>query len=329
MKQWVAQHDTASFVFLTFACSWPLWFASGVLGRSPLHAPDYPWLIAQIGVFAPAFAGMVVGHCVDADGSRRFLSTLACVYTPAVVLGAAVAGRGYGSFIDLGPAWNGALISLALWSSWWFGHAHHRFVAWPGHTVRRAVTASWSAGAIVVTSAVFGACWAMAGDGGGRSTIAPMPVRELTLGGVASALALNLVFGGALGEEPGWRGAWLPRLLKRRSPLVASVIISAWWAAWHAPIDLAQGLAVTGVGALVVRQAWTLPMTVLFTWVTVRAGGSLLPALALHAAINAWPDFALADPLRYERALGLFFIAMALFALLIATHERWTRYFTR
>ena len=58
------------------------------------------------------------------------------------------------------------------------------------------------------------------------------------------------------------------------------------------------------------RQVWTWPVAVLFTWVTLRAGGNLLAPLTLHTAINAIPDFALAEPARYEKAMAVFLVWM-------------------
>ncbi|WP_171075174.1 CPBP family intramembrane glutamic endopeptidase [Nonomuraea basaltis] len=39
-----------------------------------------------------------------------------------------------------------------------------------------------------------------------------------------------------LGEETGWRGFALPRMLTRMSPLTASLILGLIWAAWHLPL---------------------------------------------------------------------------------------------
>ena len=38
-----------------------------------------------------------------------------------------------------------------------------------------------------------------------------------------------------VGEELGWRGYALPKLLEKRSPLIASLIIGVLWGAWHLP----------------------------------------------------------------------------------------------
>jgi membrane protease YdiL (CAAX protease family) len=145
-----------------------------------------------------------------------------------------------------------------------------------------------------------------------------MPVRDLTPLGILAAFTVNLSYGGSLGEEPGWRGAWLPRLLQRRTPFEASLIISFWWALWHAPIDLSQGFGLVGVGALAIRQIFTLPMAVIFTWVTLRAGGSLMPPMLLHTTLNAIPDFALSQPARYERAFLAFLVFLVIVVLVAA-----------
>lgn len=134
---------------------------------------------------------------------------------------------------------------------------------------------------------------------------------------VLEALGFNLVYGGSLGEELGWRGFLLPRLLRDRTPLGASLVVGFWWALWHAPIDFVQGFVVAGFGGVLARQVWALPLAVLFTWVTVRAGGSLIPAIAFHAVINAVPDFALAAPARYEAALAAFFVVGLVLAVAV------------
>ena len=39
-----------------------------------------------------------------------------------------------------------------------------------------------------------------------------------------------------LGEETGWRGFPLPELQKCLSPLISSLVIGVFWAAWHIPL---------------------------------------------------------------------------------------------
>jgi membrane protease YdiL (CAAX protease family) len=318
VQGWVARHDTATFLVITYGISWPLWILSGALGRTPIRAPDLAWLVAQVGVFAPALAGMVVGAAAEPAGLRRAVRLVGCVYLPATALGLWIATRGFASFVavDAGSTW--AVNALSVWILVSLGARRNRLVRWPGSSADDGHTFLWSAGCLLGPSLLFLAAWGMTNLPAGRSSSTPaMPVRDLTALGVVAAFTMNLAYGGSLGEEPGWRGAWLPRLLRHHSPLGASVIIGFWWALWHAPIDLSQGFALGGMGALIIRQVWTLPLTIIFTWVMVRAGGSLLPPLVLHTAINAIPDFALSQPARYENALvvfGIFLGALAIVA---------------
>jgi membrane protease YdiL (CAAX protease family) len=46
-------------------------------------------------------------------------------------------------------------------------------------------------------------------------------------------LAVSVAYG--LGEEPGWRGFLLPRLMRRRSARAATLWVAVIWSAWHIP----------------------------------------------------------------------------------------------
>lgn len=329
MKQWIARHDTAAFLVLTFGISWPVWLLSGALQRTPVMAPTLAWFVAQLGVFAPAVAGLAVGACLELDGGRRALRTLACVFAPAAALALWIATRRFASFAQIDALATWATTALGAWALFWFGAGRNRPAPWGGPPAGHATVVAWSLGCAAVPVALFLLSWSMAsgsaGVGGGAAPLPPMPARDPTPFGLLSAFAVNLSFGGSLGEEPGWRGAWLPRLLRRRPALGATAIISFWWALWHAPIDLTQGFILPGAGGLVMRQIWTFPLTVLFTWVTLRAGGSLLPPLILHTTLNSFSDFVVAQPGRYERAMALFFVLALIVAVavLVADSRVW------
>jgi hypothetical protein len=322
MGDFVRRHETGVFVTLTFGLAWALWLLSGILGRADLRTPDWRWAVAQVGVFAPALAGLMVAACVEPRAGRRALRTLLFVYLPATALAFTVGAQRHASFADIGPGWTLAIGALGAWALFWFARGANQLVRWPGEGASSASVALWTLGAFVVPGLLFVPCWLGTSPSPSIPPDIPAVVRELTPFGIASALAVNLSFGGSLGEEPGWRGVWLPRLLRGKQPLGASLTMGVAWALWHAPIDLSQGFGETGVLALVARLVWTLPVTLVFTWVTMRAGGSVLPALALHTGINSIPDFAMRDPGRYERAMGLYVVLMLALGIAVTLLDR-------
>ena len=134
------------------------------------------------------------------------------------------------------------------------------------------------------------------------------------------------VIGGPLGEEIGWRGFLLPRLLKQGSPLRASLVVFLIWFAWHLPLFWLPGASQRGssIGAYVVFiAAWS----VLFTWVYIGTSGSLLSALLLHTSINTLSVFMTGvDPVHAEAPLLTQAVVCAIFAsLVIAVDRRMSR----
>ena len=112
--------------------------------------------------------------------------------------------------------------------------------------------------------------------------------------------ALNfVVFGLIVGEELGWRGYALPKLLAERSALSASLILGALWGAWHLPTFFIAGAPQNGLpfSAFVLL---TVAYSVLFAWIYLHTRGSVLIATLLHGAINLSQGFFLGgvDPAR-------------------------------
>jgi membrane protease YdiL (CAAX protease family) len=99
-------------------------------------------------------------------------------------------------------------------------------------------------------------------------------------------VALGLVMP-SLGEEPGWRGFALPRLQARCGPLGGTLALGALHALWHLPMFFTPNLGPFGAAKVASFALTAVAATVLYTWVVNRAGGSVIPAILLHAAGNA------------------------------------------
>jgi membrane protease YdiL (CAAX protease family) len=107
---------------------------------------------------------------------------------------------------------------------------------------------------------------------------------------VPMLIFLSLAGGG--NEELGWRGFALPELLRRHTPVRASLILGGLWALWHLPLlgaadDLTHGLG--GVELTLVLVATVLNiigLAFIYTHLYQRTRSALLCVL-LHGSFNA------------------------------------------
>ena len=125
---------------------------------------------------------------------------------------------------------------------------------------------------------------------------------------------------GTLGEELGWRGFALPRLLSNRSPLAASLLLGALVAIWHAPL-FATGMYANAWLHVSFLIAFSIPFTLLFR----GSGGSVLLAMLLHTSMNLSPEIVLYSSFTgadYERSLVLF-LAIGIVASIVSAMLGW------
>ncbi|MBW4465723.1 MAG: CPBP family intramembrane metalloprotease [Pegethrix bostrychoides GSE-TBD4-15B] len=117
-------------------------------------------------------------------------------------------------------------------------------------------------------------------------TIAPSPAAGHVLLAVVN-FGLVLLFGGPLGEEFGWRGYALPVLQERYSWRVASLFLGGVWGLWHLPLFYVADTTQSHL-PFDLFMVSTVALSVLFAWLFNHTEGSVLPALVLHTAVNAW-----------------------------------------
>jgi membrane protease YdiL (CAAX protease family) len=119
---------------------------------------------------------------------------------------------------------------------------------------------------------------------------------------------------GPIGEEFGWRGFALPRLLERYGPVNASLRLGLVHTAWHLPLFFIPGMPQTQV-SFPLFALGVVSIAVFDTMLYLRTGANLLLAILVHLLANVCGGFA-AD----AHALGFFLGAEAVVAgLLVAT----------
>ena len=124
----------------------------------------------------------------------------------------------------------------------------------------------------------------------------------------------------ALGEEPGFRGFALPRLLEGRSALSASLILGVLHTIWHLP------LFITGEDAAIPTTLIIISGAILNTWLFNKTNGSVFIAMFLHASVNLWVDvfnpfFSPADVQKLTVWLAVAFVAMGILLPLLTGKE--------
>jgi CAAX protease family protein len=120
---------------------------------------------------------------------------------------------------------------------------------------------------------------------------------------------------GPLGEELGWRGYALPRLLTRWNALTASILLGLLWTLWHVPAFFLAGVMGQSFSGFGWWALDTFAFTIIITWLYLRANGNVLVAGVIpHFVINgmgavgAWLS-------RPVEAVALALVALSLVAL--------------
>ncbi len=146
------------------------------------------------------------------------------------------------------------------------------------------------------------------------------PVFVITSPLMAVSVFLNLLYTGPLGEELGWRGYALPRLLKQTSPLVASLILGFFWGVWHLPSFFISSTVQSGL-SLPMFLVFSLCTSTLMTWIFQHTGGSVLAAVLFHYTINISFSIIGAPML----AFGAVLMVLAVMVVLLDKKSGWFR----
>jgi membrane protease YdiL (CAAX protease family) len=132
--------------------------------------------------------------------------------------------------------------------------------------------------------------------------------------------AFWIVFLFAAGEELGWRGYALPRLLTRHNAVLASFILGMIHAVWHWPLFLPHSY-LSDIPII----PWTVSIAaeaIVFTWIYRNTGGSVLLAALFHGMQNLVQTlFDGIDPLWMPRYRSAIDVVVAIIIVFVAGTE--------
>lgn len=139
------------------------------------------------------------------------------------------------------------------------------------------------------------------------------------LGSFLSLTLINGLF--SIGEELGWRGFMLPRMLARHSWVKAALITGALWSIWHFPLWGRANYALSGsmvhtMLELLLTSLTATAASVIITAIFLHTRQSLIPSLLLHGASNANMNLIYAGTTEHAlTSIQLLAIQTALFSL--------------
>lgn len=116
------------------------------------------------------------------------------------------------------------------------------------------------------------------------SLFTTIPVSGLPSPGMLAGLILMSFITGATGEELGWRGFALPRLLRRYNVIISSLILGIIWGIWHLPLWF------TGMGweeiPFLMFMYLGICMTLIITWIFINTNGNMVLVTIFHMSFN-------------------------------------------
>lgn len=200
-------------------------------------------------------------------------------WLPLLILtGRVVQGVGWPTHLPglAGPLLSAAIVSGVVDGGTGLGRLWSSFTAWRIGWWWSAVPITLAAGAVGVAFSggdlVGAELWGYSGVSSG-------------LGALLTVLIVFVLNG--LGEEAGWRGFAVPRLLGTRSLTATSLIVAAMWAPWHLPLFFVmETFGAFGIAEII---GWVLGLTAgsfLLTWLYRGSGGSVLLVAVWHTAFN-------------------------------------------
>jgi len=308
------------FIF-TFIFSWSFWLGSGVLFRKEsVPQIDNYWLLSQIGVFGPSLVAIVFTYFRYPQQNRKYIFRLFAVYVIVILFGIFIAGQNIREIPDLNLITLLCLIISAIGIIVYIGFSG-RILSSDQKKVRsKSRFSAWTILSVFLFPVFFLMAWIAVNLQMGTSFSVDIGVtKNIIIFHLLILFSFDLIYGGAFGEEIGWRGFALPVLLNQFSPLKASLILGIIWSLWHLPIDLIYGFGTQGISGIIMRLLFVCPMSIIITWFYIHTEKPILSALILHASMNILPILKFSN---YELSMAIMALEMIIFSLLIIISDK-------
>ena len=287
------------FLVITFSTSWSIWLVSGILFNQNTFSYNSEWLIAQLGVFAPSIFAIILIAVKEKKFSRKYLAYFGLIIL-SILLGWKIRNDDVKSISDFKEVTSNLVILTAVLTLLII-YLSNLYFPIKAEKPNYKLKWKWFASSLLFLPTLFLFSWYLSNYNSDYSISALDNGWMSFLNLMFCAFSVNLLLGGSLGEELGWRGFLLPKLIDKYNPITASLILGVIWAFWHLPVDLFANNN-HGILNFVFRIIWTLPLSIIFTWFFIKTEGSLLIALFLHTSINFIPDLGFNN---YESAIIL------------------------
>jgi membrane protease YdiL (CAAX protease family) len=302
MKSFVKKRPVLAFLLINFVWTWLFWFAA-----IPFRAQERLLVtgLVLIGGYGPALAGVLTLSLKSDKKTDLSLNRwITLIVATAVVFGVMALRYGVGNVPNYDilaedltlsvPIVTAALVA-SLVGGWVISSAVSRndevrvrmasMLPWrrpSGWTLLALIfypamiLVAWGTASVLGVPVEYPALW-------GRPLLEVLPLYVLTF-------ALTMLAQGG-NEEPGWRGVLQPELQKRFSPLVAALIVSAFWSLWHLPLYLNGFYGGPLVGGMIGGGIYRILLSIFLAWFYNRSKGDLFAMVFLHTCFNVMVNF--------------------------------------
>lgn len=289
--EWIRKKPIVAFFVITFAITWGLGFSYIAVLK---HNVELLIFLASIATCGPALAGILVTTVENREPRSGSKKARWIAFLVALIVGTAVFSA-FNVYINNAPVSVVLVMFIFLLVAppvaYVISGAFSRVPAVRSSLVtlvnpRGAI--GWSLIALVFTPGLALLSIAISGLFGRYAsfdigyTASSFPL----LGLIVIKFLYQLFFYNATGEEAGWTGFARPRLQAHVSPLITALIVTLFWALWHAFAWYAEGENVLSLNYWIETLIELIPASIVLGWLYNRSKGSILVVGIAHAASN-------------------------------------------